>query len=234
MASAHIALVDAATARLLRTLDGLTEADARAPSRLDGWTRGHLLTHLARSADGMGNLMIWADTGVETPMYAEPDGRAADIEAGAGRAPDALIADVQTASRRWSERAAALPDAAWATTIRRRPHLPPEPASNLLPGRLFEVEFHHVDLGLGYTFANSPAEVREMALNSTRDRLTVAEPFVVLASDTGRRLAFPADAPTDALVIEGREADLLAWLTGRGDGADLRAPGLLPTLPAWT
>ena len=31
---------------------GLTDDAARAPSRLPGWTRGHVLTHLARNAEG--------------------------------------------------------------------------------------------------------------------------------------------------------------------------------------
>jgi maleylpyruvate isomerase len=29
------------------------EADVRAPSLLPGWTRGHVLSHIARNADGI-------------------------------------------------------------------------------------------------------------------------------------------------------------------------------------
>jgi uncharacterized protein (TIGR03083 family) len=38
-------------ARLRRTLAGLTDAGARRPSLLPGWTVGHVLTHLARNGD---------------------------------------------------------------------------------------------------------------------------------------------------------------------------------------
>jgi maleylpyruvate isomerase len=230
----HIAVVDAATERLLDSLAGLSDEEAHASSRLPGWTRGHVITHLARSADGMGNLMTWAATGVETPMYVEPDGRNADIEAGAGRPASELVADVRAASQRWSERAAALPADAWTATIRRRPHLAPEPAANLLTGRLFEVEFHHVDLGLPYTFADSPPDVVESALRSTQRRLAVTEPFVAQASDAGWTIAFPGDAPAAAPVIEGTAAALLSWLTGRSAGADLQTVTELPALPPWT
>ena len=48
------------TDRLLATADALTDAQAAAPSRLPGWTRGHVLTHLARNADGFRNLLAWA------------------------------------------------------------------------------------------------------------------------------------------------------------------------------
>jgi len=30
-----------------------TDADVRAPSLLPGWTRGHVLSHIARNADGI-------------------------------------------------------------------------------------------------------------------------------------------------------------------------------------
>ncbi|MEU4755514.1 maleylpyruvate isomerase N-terminal domain-containing protein, partial [Micromonospora tulbaghiae] len=56
--------------RLLRTVSGLTAADVAAPSLLPGWTRAHVLTHLARNADGFVNLLTSARTGEEIPMYA--------------------------------------------------------------------------------------------------------------------------------------------------------------------
>ena len=49
--------VDRATDRMLRTAATLDDAAVAAPSPLPGWTRGHVLTHLARNADGLGNLL---------------------------------------------------------------------------------------------------------------------------------------------------------------------------------
>ena len=46
-----IAEVDRATARLLATARTLDDDAVRAPSPLPGWTRGHVLTHVARNAD---------------------------------------------------------------------------------------------------------------------------------------------------------------------------------------
>src|ERR1035441_5721059 len=43
----------AATARLLATSAGFTDAQVREPSLLPGWTRGHGLSHVARNADGL-------------------------------------------------------------------------------------------------------------------------------------------------------------------------------------
>ena len=39
------------------------------PSSLPDWTRAHVLTHVARNADAMVNLVTWARTGVPTPAY---------------------------------------------------------------------------------------------------------------------------------------------------------------------
>ncbi|MFF9641495.1 maleylpyruvate isomerase N-terminal domain-containing protein [Kitasatospora aureofaciens] len=50
--AAELARIHAATGLLLRTAARLCDADARAPSLLPGWSRGHVLTHLARNADG--------------------------------------------------------------------------------------------------------------------------------------------------------------------------------------
>src|SRR5690349_5101281 len=77
--------VDRATARLLATARKLADADSAAPSLLPGWTRGHVLAHLALNADACVNLLTTARTGVDTPMYASDEQREADIVAAAGR-----------------------------------------------------------------------------------------------------------------------------------------------------
>ena len=73
------------TDRLLATAGVLTDAQVAGPSRLPGWTRGHVLTHLARNADGFANLLTWARTGNETPMYPSEAARARGVEEGAAR-----------------------------------------------------------------------------------------------------------------------------------------------------
>ncbi|MFG1700137.1 maleylpyruvate isomerase N-terminal domain-containing protein [Nonomuraea sp. NPDC049309] len=57
----------AATDRLLATAASLSDADLAAPSLLPGWTRGHVLAHVAQNAGSCLNLLTWARTGVRTP-----------------------------------------------------------------------------------------------------------------------------------------------------------------------
>ena len=99
VATARAALVTS-TEAVFTDIDGLTDDQAREPSLLPGWTRGHVLTHLARNADAMVNLLTWARTGDETPMYPSREQRNADIEAGSGRTASDLVADVHATHER--------------------------------------------------------------------------------------------------------------------------------------
>jgi maleylpyruvate isomerase len=79
----------AATDRVLATATALSDAQAREPSLLPGWTRGHLLTHIARNADGMVNLLRWAGRRLDGPgPRAERANGAALTLAGGGSLPE--------------------------------------------------------------------------------------------------------------------------------------------------
>ncbi|HEX7266491.1 MAG TPA: maleylpyruvate isomerase N-terminal domain-containing protein, partial [Streptosporangiaceae bacterium] len=106
--SGQLARVGEATDRLLATAAALSDAQAREPSLLPGWSRGHVLTHIARNADGLANLLRWARTGRETPMYPSAASRSADIEAGAGRRAAELTADVEGTAAAFAAEAASL------------------------------------------------------------------------------------------------------------------------------
>jgi maleylpyruvate isomerase len=102
-----------ATDDLVRAIAGLPDAAVRAPSPLPGWTRGHVLTHLARNAEGGARLLGWARTGVPSYEYESVEARAAAIEQGAGRPAAVLIADVQRSAEEFSAAADGMPVTAW-------------------------------------------------------------------------------------------------------------------------
>ena len=85
-------LVRTATSRLLGDTIAVADEDWRAPSRLPHWSRAHVATHLARHADAVRRLTRWAVTGEREEMYASPQQRDDEIEAGA-RATGAGAAD---------------------------------------------------------------------------------------------------------------------------------------------
>jgi maleylpyruvate isomerase len=228
--------IQASTDRLLAAASALTDAQAAAPSRLPGWTRGHVLTHLARNADGFCNLLYWARTGTKTPMYPSQAARNEDIEAGSKRSAAELAADVRDTAAAFAAAAAGLPEAAWGAVVERRGV--PFPAPEILRARLSELEIHHVDLGSGYQPDEWPAEFVADALPR------VAGSFAGRPDMTACRLApdgwpdgflvGPAGPDTD-VVVHGAPGRLLAWLSGRADGTGLQVTGAaaVPVPPPW-
>jgi maleylpyruvate isomerase len=170
--------IDDATQRLLSTARIIAEADLRAPSMLPGWSRAHVLAHLARGADAMRSLLVGARDGQDRPAYASAEARAADIERGAGSRAAELAADVAGSAMALRTIAGQLPDQAWRYRVRVLGSAP-FPAGQLLVRRLVEVELHHCDLGLGYGPASWPAEFASLRLAQPmraqrKDRVTWA------------------------------------------------------------
>jgi maleylpyruvate isomerase len=226
--------VDAATDRLLRTAATFDSADIAAASLLPGWTRGHVLAHLARNADGFVNLLTAARTGEPVPMYASTAARDADIEAGAPRPPAAHLDDLRRSADRFAEAVGAMPVEAWAGTVQTRRG--PWPAAMLVWGRLREIEVHHVDLDAGYRPADWPEAFGHRLLHEVAGDLAgrADVPPMVLRFDGSRHelvVGDPAAAPT----ITGSAPELAAWLTGRSPGTVLAVTpdGPLPQPPEW-
>jgi maleylpyruvate isomerase len=141
--------VDLATQRLLDDARTLTEDDLRAPSRLPGWTRAHVLAHLARGADAMRNLLGGVRAGEERPAYASLQARADAIEAGAALPAAGLMTDLAESAMALRALARQLPAEAWQVPVRILGSAP-FPAAELITRRLAEVELHHCDLATGY------------------------------------------------------------------------------------
>ncbi|WP_430779954.1 maleylpyruvate isomerase family mycothiol-dependent enzyme [Actinoplanes sp. G11-F43] len=219
--------VEAATGALLGAAASLTDAEIGAPSLLPGWTVGHVLSHLARNADALTNLLTWARTGVETPAYASREAREAGIEAGAARPVIEQLADLRRAHDRFADAAAAMPAPAWAVA------LPMARSAAAVPWlRLCEVEMHRVDLGRGYTPADWPEPFAIRLLRAAAVEPPAGSPsMVVRADEFGHPLTFGAGGP----VVSGPARSLAGWLTGRGDGSDLTVSpdGELPEPARW-
>ena len=216
--------------RLLATAATLDEAAVRAPSQLPGWTRGHVLAHIARNADSYVNLLTWARTGVETPMYPSMERRNAEIEEGAGRSPAEHVADLRASAERFAAAVAAMPPQAWGNPVRHlngRVLQPPQ----IVWGRLREIEVHHVDLGAGYRPADwSDAFTLHLLREVVGDRAT--GPALRASADD---LHFTAEigAGTAPVEVRGPARALAAWMIGRSKGDDLSTAALLPELPNW-
>jgi maleylpyruvate isomerase len=190
----------AAHGRLLATVDGLDDATASAASRLPGWTVGHVLTHLARQADSHVRMLDAAVAGQVADQYAGgPAGRAAEIDAGAGRPAAELVADLAAACGRLEDAWDRTGPGVWAHGFGRATSGELLSCADLPFRRWREVEVHHADLGLGYshddwTAAYVDAELPRV-LAGLPARLPLADRRTMLAWLIGRSPGPPATLP---------------------------------------
>jgi maleylpyruvate isomerase len=207
-------------------LDALADADLAAPSRLSGWSRAHVVAHLARNADALVNLLTWARTGVETPMYPSREVRDAGIETTAAQLPAELRADYAAACARLAVAVETMPASAWTATVRNGQG-GEVPATEIPWMRAKEAWVHGVDLDAGLDFADLPPEFCAVLVDEV---LTLfagqgREPdATIVATDVdctwGSRTA----------QVAGPACAVAAWLT-RSDASGLT--GHAPEPPAW-
>jgi maleylpyruvate isomerase len=231
-----LASVRDATERLLTAVAKLDNQSVAEPSRLPGWSRGHVLAHLARNADALVNVLEGR------PMYVSGDARDTDIERDAPRPLETQLTDLRESAARFQEAGAAPAD--WSRTVELRNGVT-DTASRVPFRRWVEVELHHVDLGIGYELEELPEEFveREIAFLAARFHGHPEVPHTRVtdgtrAWSTGRDSGGggPAGAAGaeghPEVTVSGPAPDLLGWLAGRRDGTTLRVDGgLLPALP---
>jgi maleylpyruvate isomerase len=217
---------------LHEAVDDLDDLAMRAPTPLTGWTRGHVVSHLARNADGLVNLLHWARTGIESPMYTSRADREADIQEGANRLARVQQEDLKAAEERFFMATEVMTDDAWDTVVVNGQGKSIS-ASRVPWMRLTELLVHHVDLDLGVGF--------EQAVELTGDQTEQLVDCVVAAYDDH------ADVPAVRLAVELPAGGERTWLLGDGEPSEVRAPAAdalawltgrsrpaeLPALPSW-
>lgn len=219
-----LASVRDATERLLTAVGKLDNASVTESSRLPGWSRGHVLAHLARNADALVNVLEGR------PMYVSGEARDADIERDAPRPLDAQLADLRESAARFQGTGAAPAD--WSRTVELRNGVT-DSASRVPFRRWAEVELHHVDLGIGYELEDLPAEFTERETDFLAARFA-GHPDVppTRLTDGTRAWRTGREADTPEVTVTGPPADLLGWLAGRREGSALTTEGgPLPALP---
>src|SRR5260221_5197216 len=229
-AATTLADITAATEHLLESAADLTDDDIRWPSLCAGWTRGHVLTHLARNADGLSNMLNTASTGEVTAMYASQAAREADIESGADRPAAEILDDLRTSASRFAAAFTAVADDQWSTPVYRTPNAEPYPAALVGGKRLGEILIHHVDLAVDFTPAHWSDTFTDSQFTETLERFADRDDFPPLRLDVEEedaRYGLRAAADDgDVVTVRGPKRALLAWLMGRASG-----DGLVTELP---
>jgi maleylpyruvate isomerase len=140
--------VDAAFELFVGAIAGLNDDGVQAPSRLPGWTRAHVLSHVARSGEADTRTVDGAVRGEVLDKYPGGDEqRARDIEAGVHRRADSLRADVVATQAELSAAWARVEDGMWERET--RTPVGPRSVAGTVHARRREILVHLVDLDVG-------------------------------------------------------------------------------------
>jgi maleylpyruvate isomerase len=211
----------------------LTDADVAAPSRLPGWTRGHVLAHLAGVGAGAARQVEHGRARRLVDFY---DGgrpaRDAAIEAGAGAPAGAHARDVLATALRVESALASLGAEDWDAPTRYRD----QPVTAVAHAWWRELAIHLVDLdlGVGTGLWTSPLLdhlVEFLAPRVPRGRLVALVPG-------GGASRWEVGDGVLVRVHADRAEDLVAWLAGREPGGRVTAESdgqavSLPELGPW-
>jgi maleylpyruvate isomerase len=223
--------VDSSAAALNRTVDVLDADALAAPSLLPGWTRAHVVAHLALNGQALAGVLDAIGRGEPVAMYESDEQRDADIEELAAADSAELREALLAATTAFSDAVGLVEQDRWDGSFNRTPGGPAWPAVEIVPTRRRELEIHHVDLGASYTRHEWPDDFVHELLDVVSVDQGVAGPFRIRATDLGRDWTVGGDGgPT----VVGSGADLGWWLTGRstGEGLTSDADGL-PVLGPW-
>lgn len=182
--------------RLLTWLCSFDEVDVTQPSLLPNWTVGHVLTHIARNADGCRNMSYGA------PMY--PGGlaqRNGDIDGQASRPFALQVADIELTLKALERTWTSLNEEQWAANA--TAPFGVVQVTDVPMRRWREVEVHRMDLGLGSTWRDLPDEW-------------------VRADLPTRRHDYAKPLPSDVTAL-GERAEL-SWLFSRPVGQTITPP----------
>lgn len=193
--------------RLLADLEGRDGEWCRADSALPGWTRGHVLTHLARNAEGFIRLLEFASRGEVAEQY--PGGKSARdaaIEEGASRTAYEIVDDLRKMiyglEGAWNSTTAEAWQGAGILSSGARISV-----REVVFRRWREVEVHHADLLASVSFADWSPDYVRLDLDHQVMQWRARKPMGLTV------------LPEQALRLAPH--DRLAWLLGR-----LEVPGL--------
>jgi maleylpyruvate isomerase len=211
----------------------LTDQDVAAPSELPGWTRGHVLAHLAGNSNAMARQLEYAGRGETIELYdGGAEGRNRAIELTAGLGIEQHRAALAGALGRALDAFGGLDPAGWQAPISYR-------GGVVFDGGLAlwrELTIHATDLGTGRGPETWSRPFCEHLVDFLSARVPEGERFVL--QPLGLPPVAIGAAGGRSTAVNGMLTDIAAWLAGRtptlgslrataaADGVEL--PALLP------
>ncbi|MCC3296991.1 maleylpyruvate isomerase family mycothiol-dependent enzyme [Arthrobacter sp. zg-Y916] len=228
-----LAAISTAAQELARHLPPLSDEQVAAPSRLPGWSRGHVLAHVAGVSTAMARQVEFAARGETVELYdGGVDGRNQAIERGALRSAAEHRAVLAREIGQAIERFTALDDAGWSAAISYRGGVVRDGAEALWR----ELVIHLSDLDIGVDADAWPPAFSDHLFGFLSAR--VPDGLRLRLQPLGHIPRTIGNGPR-TVAVNGMATDIAAWLAGRHPSlgslrADADADGVaLPVLLPW-
>lgn len=215
------------TDMFLATLSSLSDEELAAPSLCEGWTRAHVIAHVASSGRALVGLIDWATSGEERQLYASPEARSQAIAALAALPREELLSEVRDSAAAFADEARRLTGELEAPEVKVGGR--ELPATSIVALRIAEVVVHHHDLDTAWTIEEADPDSLLNALEAVvRAMRAKGAPGMTLVTEERDEWVIG----DGALRVESDREGLLKWLA-RGDAGDLELTGPVPALPTW-
>ncbi|CAH0139518.1 MULTISPECIES: maleylpyruvate isomerase family mycothiol-dependent enzyme [unclassified Arthrobacter] len=215
------------TEMFLATVDSLSDDEMTVASLCEGWTRADVIAHVASSGRALVNLIEWAASGEERPLYASREARSQAISAVAALPRQELIGELRESARNFAEQAQRLGGDLAAPEV--QVNGKGLPATSIVALRIAEVVVHHQDLGTAWTIEEADPDSLLNALEAVvRSLRAKGAPGMTLVTEERDEWVIGNGA---LRVVSDREG-LLQWLA-RGDAEHVEMDGPVPALPSW-
>ena len=213
-----LAGIESAAEGIRTELAHLTDASVSEDSLLPGWTRGHVLAHVAGVCRGMARQLEYAERGELIELYdGGQEGRTQEIEEGAASSADEHRERTGAALDRALEAFRGLSPEGWERPITYRNGVVRDGGLALWR----ELVIHRTDLGTGASQHGWDEAFCGHLLGFLAARVPEGMSFAL--HPPGRPDLLIGSGP-DTVDVHGRLADILAWLAGRPvDHASVRA-----------
>ncbi|MGQ1839507.1 maleylpyruvate isomerase family mycothiol-dependent enzyme [Kocuria turfanensis] len=215
------------TDRFLATAESLSEEELAAPSLCDGWSRAHVVAHLASNGRALVRLVDWAVTGREQRPYASPEARNREIDELAALPREELLRRTGESAAYFAEQCRRLGGDLAVDEVHM--HGKRIPASAVVALRNSEIVVHHHDLDTSWTLERAePDSLLDALEAAVRTMRAKDAPGMTLVTEEGDEWVIGDGAAR----VRSDRAGLLAWLA-RGQAGRVTAEERLPALPTW-
>lgn len=219
--------LDRETGMALATVASLSAEELAAPSRVEGWSRAHVVAQLISNARALGRLVNWAVTGEEQAMFTSAEALQAEIDYLAGLPAAELKQALREANDEFAKTAEQLRSAQLAVEEVEGP-IGPVSAYWLPAYRTSEVILRHHDLDTVWELEEADIDALEDALDLAVEVIKQNPDYPGLQIETDEGESYTIGDGTTTLK-GGRDA-ILGWIT-RGGTHGLRYDGELPERP---